>query len=152
MSAQSLVPTPNNKQGLVVPSRALGVGIVLGFNVVDLEAEGGRVEREGGAVALAHVERDVLGLEGLGHHLLRCRHELGREAHLAVRAQHGERGDVAVHLGRVLLHLGEHVADDLALAVLSDIEQLRPRERVVKIVFHLVVFGEAREVAVLHLK
>ena len=68
-----------------------------------------------------------------------------------MRAQHGERRDVPVHLGRVLLHLGEDVADDLLLTVLGDVEQLRPREAVVKVVLHLVVLGEAHQVAVLHL-
>ena len=42
--------------------------------------------------------------------------------------------------------------DYLLLCVLGDEEQLRPREDVVKVVLHLVVLGEAREVAVLHLE
>ena len=88
----------------------------------------------------------------LGHHLLRGGHELGGEAHLAVRAQHRERRDVPVDLRRVLLHLRQHVADDLLLGVLGDVEQLRPREAVVEVVLHLVVLGQAREVAVLHLE
>jgi len=32
-----------------------------------------------------------------------CHHEARGQAQLAVRARHGERGDVAVHLSRVLL-------------------------------------------------
>ena len=42
--------------------------------------------------------------------------------------------------------------DYLLLCVLGDEEQLRPREDVVEVVLHLVVLGQAREVAVLHLE
>mmetsp|Transcript_2226 Transcript_2226/g.6361 ORF Transcript_2226/g.6361 Transcript_2226/m.6361 type:complete len:204 (-) Transcript_2226:266-877(-) len=92
--------------------RVLLVGVVLGLDVVDLEAERGRVEGKGCAVRLPHVQRDKLGLEGLLHRLLCCRHELGSDTHLAVRPQHCERSDVTMHLGRILLHFGKHVPDD----------------------------------------
>lgn len=49
-------------------------------------------------------------------------------------------------------HFCQDVADDLVLRVLRDEEELRPREAVVEVVLHLVVLGEAREVAVLHLE
>lgn len=66
-------------------------------------------------------------------------------------AEHGEGGDVAVAgLTGLLLHLGEDVADDLGVVVLGNEEELRPREDVVEVVLHLVVLGEAEEVAGLH--
>ena len=75
-------------------------------------------------------------------------HELRGDAELAVRAQHRKGGDVAVHLGGVLVELGQHVAHDLAVA-LRHVQQLGPRERVVQVIFHLVVLGEAHQIAVL---
>ena len=128
----------------------LAVGVVLGLDVVDLVAERLGVEVEGGSVALADVERDVLGAEDLFHGVLGGAHELGGEAELAVGAEHGERGDVAVALGALLLHLRQHVADDPAVVVLGHVEQLRPREDVVQIVLHLVIFRQAEQIARLH--
>ena len=76
--------------------RVLPVGVVLGLDVVDLVPEGGGVEVEGGAVGPAHVEGDVLGAEDLVHGGLCGGHELGGEPQLAVGAEDGEGGDVAV--------------------------------------------------------
>lgn len=128
----------------------LPVRIVLCLDVVDLVAERIRVEVERGAVAAADVEGDVIGGEDLLHGVLRGGHELGGESELAVRAEDSERGDVAVALGRLLLHLREDVADDAAAVVLGDVEELGPGEDVVEVVFHLVVLREAEEVAGLH--
>lgn len=131
----------------------LPVGVVLGLDVVDLVPEGGVIEVEGGAVGSAHVEGDVLGAEDLVHGGLRRGHELGGEPQLAVGAEDGEGGDVAMAgLRGVLLHLGEHVADDAAAVVLGDEEELWPREHVVEIVLHLVVLRQAHQVARLHLE
>lgn len=128
----------------------LAVGVVLGLHVVDLVTEGLGVEVEGGAVAAADVEGHVLGpVDGL-HGVLGGGHELGGEAELAVGAEDGEGGDVAVALGGLLLHLGQDVADDAAAVVLGDIEELRPREDVVEVVLHLVVLRQAQQVAGLH--
>lgn len=97
------------------------------------------------------MEGDVLGAEDLVHGCLRGGHELGGEPQLAVRAEDGEGGDVAVAgLRGVLLHLGEHVADDAAAVVLGDEEELRPRQHVVEVVLHLVVLRQAHQVARLH--
>jgi len=83
---------------------------------------------------LADMEGDVLGTEDLVHGGLRGRHELGGDTELAVRAEDCEGGDVAVAgLGGVLLHLGEHVADDAAAVVLGDEEELRARQHVVEV-------------------
>ena len=84
------------------------------------------------------------------HGVLGGGHELGGEAELAVGAEDGEGGDVAVALGGLLLHLGEDVADDAAVVVLGDVEELRPREDVVEVVLHLVVLWQAEQVARLH--
>ena len=51
--------------------------------------------------------------------------------------------------GRVLLHLREDVPDHLA-AVVSHVQDLRPREEVVEVVLHLVVLGQAQQVTRLH--
>lgn len=129
----------------------LAIGVILGLDVVDLVAESGGVEVEGGTVAAADVEGDVVGAEDLLHGVLRGGHELGGEAELAVGAEDGEGGDVAVAgLGGVLLHLGEHVADDPGAVVLRHEEQLRPRKQVVEVVLHLVVLRQAHQVARLH--
>jgi hypothetical protein len=50
------------------------------------------------------------------------------------------------------IYLGEDVADDAALAVLGDVRQLGPRERVVQIVLHVVVLRKAVQVAVLYVE
>lgn len=128
----------------------LAVGVVLALDVVDLVAERLCVEIESGSVALPDMERDVLGAEDLFHGVLRGAHELGGDAELAVGSEDGERGDVAVALGALLLHLRQNVADDTAVVVLGDVEKLRPREDVVEIVLHLVILRQAEEVARLH--
>lgn len=74
----------------------LAVGVVLSLDIVDLEAQGGGVEVEGGAVAAAYVEGNVLGTEDRLHSVLGGGHELGGDAQLAVGAKDGERGDMAV--------------------------------------------------------
>ena len=83
-------------QRLAHIERVLSVGVVLGLDVVDLVPEGGGVEVEGGAVGPAHVEGDVLGAEDLAHGGLRGGDELGGKPQLAVGAEDGEGGDVAV--------------------------------------------------------
>lgn len=64
--------------------RILGVGVVLCLDVVDLVAERVRVETERGAVTLAHVQGDVLGIEDFLHRVLRRSHQLRRQTQLAV--------------------------------------------------------------------
>ena len=59
---------------------------------------------------------------------------------------------MSMYLRGVLLHLCEYVSDDSFLSVLGDVQELWPREYVIKVVFHLVVFWEASEVALLHLE
>ena len=49
------------------------------------------------------------------------------------------------------LDSGQDVSDDAPVEVLRDPEELRPRQEVVEVVLHLVVLGEAPEVALLHL-
>lgn len=72
------------------------------------------------------MERDILGAEDVLHGVLGGAHELGGEAQLAVGAEDGEGGDVAMALVGLLLHLGEDIADDAAVVVLGDVEELRP--------------------------
>ena len=86
----------------------------------------------------------------LFHGVLGGGHEFGGEAEFAVGAEDGEGGDVAVAVGGLLLHLGEDVADDAAVVVFGDVEELRPGEDVIEVVLHLVVLREAEEVARLH--
>lgn len=65
-------------------------------------------------------------------------------------SEDGEGGDMSVALGGLLLHLGQNVADNLAVVVLGDVEELRPRENVVEVVLHLIILGQAEEIARLH--
>lgn len=127
------------------------VGVILGLDVVDLVSEGGSVEVDGGAVAATDVEGDVLGAKDGLHGVLGGGHELGGKAELAVGAENGEGGDVAVaRLGGVLLHLGQDVAHDLAAVILGNKEELWPRQDMIQIVLHLVILREAEQVARLH--
>lgn len=89
-------------------------------------------------------------ITNLFHGVLGSGHELGGEAELAVGAEDGEGSDVAVALVGLLLHLGEDVADDAAVVVLGDVEELRPGEDVIQVVLHLVVLRQAEQVARLH--
>lgn len=95
-------------------------------------------------------ERGIGGMACLFHGVLGCGHELGGEAELAVGAEDGEGGDVAVAVGGFFLHLGEDVADDAAVVVFGDVEELGPGEDVIEVVLHLVVLREAEQVARLH--
>lgn len=61
-------------------------------------------------------------------------------------------------ISRLLLHLGQHIAHDLGVVIRplgrtahvhSDIAQLRPRQRMVQVVFEKVVFGEILQIGVL---
>jgi hypothetical protein len=75
-------------------------------------------------------------------------------------AHDGQRGDVAVRdaVGGLLLHLGEHIADDLGVVVgglfgAGDVDgdegQLGPRQGVVQVVLEEIVLGQVLEVGVL---
>ena len=79
---------------------------------------------QGGAVADAHMQRAELGVVRLDHGHVGLVHQLARQAQL--RALHGQRRDVPVRLGVVLVvHLGQHVAHNLAPLVLRHIRNLR---------------------------
>jgi hypothetical protein len=69
---------------------------------------------------------------------MRLSHELSRDAALAVGTKNGERCNVAMRRGGVLLHLRQHIPYDLSLVVLSHVDELRPREKVVEVVLELV--------------
>lgn len=49
-----------------------------------------------------------------------------------------------------LVPLYGSLPDDFPFLVFGDVAELGPRQAVVKVVFHLVVFGQAQQVAVLH--
>lgn len=77
-----------------------------------------------------------------------------------MRAHDTQAGNVSMGdpIRRLLLHLGENIADDLGVLVgvllrTRDIDsheaELGPGERVVEIVFEKVVFGEVLKVGVL---
>lgn len=77
-----------------------------------------------------------------------------------MRAHHAETGNVTMlhAVRRLLLHLGEDIADDLGVLVGvllgardvdGDVAELGPGEGVVEVVFEEVVFGEVLEVRVL---
>lgn len=48
------------------------------------------------------------------------------------------------------LHLSQYVAHNLPIVILGHVQKLRPREYVVEVVLHLVVFGKAKQIAGLH--
>lgn len=50
------------------------------------------------------------------------------------------------------LHLGKHISYDTFLFVLSNIGELRPGQRMIEVVLHLVVFRQAEEITVLHVQ
>jgi hypothetical protein len=61
-------------------------------------------------------------------------------------------------VGRLLLHLGEHIANNLgvlvgrawrARGIDSNVAELRPRERVIEVVLEEVVLGQVLEIGVL---
>jgi len=70
-------------------------------------------------------------------------HELGSEAKLTMSTEHSERSDMTVTFGRFFFHLSQHVANNSAVVIFGDIKEMRPREDVVEVIFHLVVFGQA---------
>jgi hypothetical protein len=70
-------------------------------------------------------------------------HELGSEAKLTVSTKDSERSDMTMTLVRFFFHFGQNVTDNSAVVIFSDIEEMRPREDVVKVIFHLVIFGQA---------
>lgn len=86
----------------------------------------------------------------LFHGVLSSSHEFGGEAEFAVSSEDGEGGDVAVALGGLLLHLGQDIADNLAVVILGDVQELRPWEDVVEVVLHLIILRQAEEIASLH--
>lgn len=95
-----------------------------------------------------------------GERLTALAHQLLRDPQPAVRAHDAEARDVPVRhpVGRLLLHLGEHVAHDLGVVVRAAPRaarvhrheaQLRPRQRVVQVVLEEVVLGQVLQVGVL---
>ncbi len=52
----------------------------------------------------------------------------------------------------VFLHFWENISNDFPPSILSNIQQLRPRENMVKVIFHLVVFWKTWQIAILHLQ
>lgn len=50
----------------------------------------------------------------------------------------------------VLLHLGQVIAHNLAILILSNVGELGPREAMIEVVLHLGVLGQAEQVAVPH--
>lgn len=131
----------------------LSIRIVLGFNVVNFVTQSRCVEIERRPIASTNVERHVLSSKDTTHGVLSGGHELRCETELAVSADDGEGGDVTVARltgGKFLFHLGENVADDFASVVLGDVKELGPRQNVIKVVFHLIVFGETQKIARLH--
>ena len=49
-------------------------------------------------------------------------------------------------------HLGQHISHHSPTLILRHVRQLRPREGVVEVVFHLIVLGETEQVTVLHVQ
>lgn len=80
-----------------------------------------------------------------------------------MRPHDAQTGDMAVlhPIGRLLLHLGENIADDFgrvvggfleAGGVDGDVGELRPRQGVVQVVFAEVVFGQVGDVGGLYVR
>lgn len=128
----------------------LPICIILGLHIMNLIPQRLGIQIKRCPVTLPHMQRHILCSKHLLHGGLGGVHELSGEAKLAVSAEDGERGNVAVALVAFVLHLSEDVTDDAAVVVLGDVKKLRPREDVVEIVFHLVILGKAKQVASLH--
>ena len=97
------------------------------------------------SVALPNVEGNVLRIKTFDHIMLCSSHQTSGQTQLSVGTKDSKRRDVAMTSLCVLFHFGEHIANYLALArrVLSYIKQLWPRENMIEVVLHLVIFGEA---------
>ena len=48
------------------------------------------------------------------------------------------------------IHLCKHVTHDFAIVVFTHVEKLRPGQHVIEVIFHLIVLGQAHQVAGLH--
>ena len=129
------------------------IEIVLGLNLDTSELESTLVEVEGSGVGLTDVEGAEVGVVDFAHFLHGTAHQGGGSTELAVGAEDGEGGDVAVSLADILfvVDFGEDVTSDLVVDVFEDEEVLGPGEVVVVVVSEVVVFREAAEIAVLHL-
>uniref|UniRef100_A0A7S3VPW9 F-box domain-containing protein n=1 Tax=Dunaliella tertiolecta TaxID=3047 RepID=A0A7S3VPW9_DUNTE len=52
----------------------------------------------------------------------------------------------------LIIHLGKYIANNAPIIVLCHMQELWPRQYVVQVVLHLVIFWQAEKVAALHLK
>lgn len=119
----------------------LSICIVLCLHVMYLVPQCFSVQIECSTIAFTHMQRNILSPINLFHGILSSIHELRGESQLAMSAEDGEGGDVAVALVGLFLHLRQDVPDDPAVVVLRHVEELRPRQDVVQVVLHLVVLG-----------
>ena len=55
-------------------------------------------------------------------------------------------------LGLVFFHLGQNVANNLAVKVFGDPQKLRPAQEMIEIVFHLVIFRKTPKIGSLDLQ
>jgi len=133
----------------------LAIGIVLRLHFDDLELEGVGVEVQSSPIALSHMQRNVLGVEALDHGLRGLVHKLLGQTQSAIGTLYCQRGDVAMAtllIGLGFLHLGQDIAHNAALVVLGHVTELRPGKSMIEVVLHLVVLGQAQQIAVLLLK
>ena len=89
-------------------------------------------------------------------------HQLLRQPQLPVRPHHAQARDVPVRhaVRRLLLHLGEHISDDLwrvcsgagRAGVDRHVGERRPGQGVVQVVLEEVVLGEVGEVGLLDMR
>ena len=51
----------------------------------------------------------------------------------------------------VLLHFGQHISHNTPIKIFSHPQKLWPRQNVIKVIFHLIIFGKTPQIALLHL-
>ena len=80
-------------------------------------------------------------------------HELIGKTEPPVGSEDGEGGDVPMRIsGFLILHLGQDVANNLAILINGNIGDLGPGERVVQVVLELVVLRQTEQIAVLNIQ
>lgn len=130
--------------------RILSICIVLRLHIMYLVPQCLSVQIKCSTIAFTHMQRNILSPINLFHGILSSIHELRGKSQLAMSSENGERGDVAMALIGLFLHLRQNVPDNTAIVVLRYVEKLRPREYVVQVVLHLVVLRQAHQIASLH--
>ncbi|EZA60281.1 hypothetical protein X777_13370 [Ooceraea biroi] len=133
--------------------RVFAIRVILGLNFRHLELQATRVQIESCTITPAHVQRNVFCTEAFHHRSGGLVHQLLRDPQSSMRAFHSQTGNVSMRIIlAIFFHLGEHVAHYSPLLVLRYVAQLWPRESVIEIILHLIIFRQALQITVLYVQ